>query len=64
MYDFDFGIAEFYGENDIRIVFKSITEKNCSRIELSNILSERYNFHLKNKNFDLAEIYKDLIIQL
>lgn len=64
MYDFDFGIAEFYGENDIRIVFKSIAEKNCSRIELSNILLERYNFHLKNKNFDLADIYKDLIVQL
>lgn len=64
MYDFDFGIAEFYGENDIRTVFKSITEKNFSRIELSNILSERYVFHTENKNFDLADIYKDLIIQL
>lgn len=64
MYDFDFGVAEFYGENDIRTVFKSIIEKNCSRIELSNILSERYDFHLKNKNFDLADIYKDLIVQL
>ena len=64
MYDFDFGVAEFYGEKDIRTVFKSIIEKNCSRIELSNILSERYNFHLKNKNFDLADTYKDLIVQL
>lgn len=64
MYDFDFGIAEFYGEDDIRTVFKSITEKNCNKVALSNVLSERYVFHIENKNFDLADIYKDLIVQL
>ena len=64
MYDFDFGVAEFYGENDIRTVFKNITEKNCNKAALSNVLSERYVFHTENKNFDLADIYKDLIIQL
>lgn len=61
---YEFAIAEFYGVNDVFMVFEIITGREYNKKELNEVLNERFCFHRDKGNNDFAFVYKNLLVKI